>query len=127
MSDSTPPRGAITWTDLTVADAPGIRDFYAAVAGWQAMDVPMGGYADYAMRTEEGTTVAGICHARGPNANVPAQWLVYIAVPDLAAALLAARAHGGEVIDGPRDAGSGLMAVLRDPAGAVFGLFAAHA
>ena len=28
--------GSISWVDLTVADAPGGRDFYAAVTGWKA-------------------------------------------------------------------------------------------
>jgi predicted enzyme related to lactoylglutathione lyase len=35
--------------DLTVADAPAVRDFYAAVAGWTPAEVPMGEYSDYCM------------------------------------------------------------------------------
>ena len=29
-----PEPGTIAWADLTVADAPAVRDFYATVAGW---------------------------------------------------------------------------------------------
>ena len=32
------------------------------------------------------TGVAGVCHARGANANIPPVWLVYFTVADLAAA-----------------------------------------
>ena len=41
MSDAPPrpPVGTIGWTDLTVPDADGLRDFYSAVVGWGA-DAP---------------------------------------------------------------------------------------
>lgn len=29
-----PPLGAVAWVDLTVDDAPKVRDFYAGVVGW---------------------------------------------------------------------------------------------
>lgn len=45
--------------DLTVADAPAVRDFYAAVAGWTPAEVPMGGYSDYCMNTLERFLVNG--------------------------------------------------------------------
>ena len=35
MSDGKLAVGAISWVDLTVADAPGVRDFSAAVTGWK--------------------------------------------------------------------------------------------
>lgn len=66
MSDLT--FGAIGWIDLTVPNAPAVRDFYAAVVGWTVQDVKMGDYADYTMRTSEsGEAVAGVCHAQGTN------------------------------------------------------------
>ncbi|MFW5947166.1 MAG: hypothetical protein ACOCUW_01630 [Gemmatimonadota bacterium] len=42
MSGSKSGPGSIAWIDLTVADAPGIRDFYASVVGWTPSPVPMG-------------------------------------------------------------------------------------
>ena len=76
--------GTVSWMDLTVADAPRVRDFYREVVGWDVTDVDMGGYSDYCMNApESGATVAGICHARGVNADLPPQWLVYITVADL--------------------------------------------
>jgi hypothetical protein len=109
--------------DLTVADAPAVRDFYAAVAGWTPAEVPMGGYSDYCMNGPGGQTVAGVCHARGANAGLPAQWLVSIVVADLEASLAECRARGGTVLTGPKAMGQARYAVIRDPAGAAAALY----
>lgn len=121
----TPPKfGTISWTDLTIPNADAVRDFYAAVAGWQAQPVDMGGYSDYCMLPPGADApAAGICHARGDNANLPAQWLIYITVPDLATSLAACAAQGGKVVAPVREMGGGRMAVIQDPAGAVAALF----
>jgi predicted enzyme related to lactoylglutathione lyase len=125
MSDNAAPAaGTVGWVDLTVAEAPRLRDFYAEVVGWQPVPVEMGGYQDYSMMNAAGTGVAGVCHARGANADLPPVWLVYFVVPSLDAALAACAARGGEVVAGPRGAGpSARFAVLRDPAGAAFALY----
>lgn len=125
-NEATPP-GIMAWADLTVRDAAKVRDFYAAVVGWEAVPVPMGGYEDFQMNLP-GTDqpVAGICHARGANANLPAQWLVYITVPDLDASIEACAKHGGMLIVEPRGMGSyGRFCVIKDPAGAVMALIEA--
>ncbi len=118
-----PEVGTIGWVDLTVPDADLLKDFYREVVGWWAEPFAMGGYDDYVMMTPgTGRGVAGICHARGGNAGLPAQWLVYITVPDLDAALERCAAQGGSVIAPPKSAGGGRYAVIRDPAGAVAAL-----
>lgn len=117
--------GTIGWRDLTVEDADTVRDFYATVVGWESQGIDMGGYEDYAMVPASGSdAVAGICHARGSNAKVPPQWLVYITVEDVDESARRAAEQGGAVIDGPRDMGGGRFAVIRDPAGAVCALYA---
>ncbi|WP_069963599.1 VOC family protein [Lacunisphaera limnophila] len=119
-----PKTGTISWADLTVPDAVGVKDFYAAVAGWGVMPVAMDGYEDFCMMPPGAEMpAAGICHARGPNADLPAQWLVYITVPDLAAALAACQAKGGQIIRDAKEMGGAKMAVIRDPAGAVAALY----
>ena len=118
-----PKVGTIGWRDLTVADAEGVRDFYRRVVGWEPSPVDMGEYSDYNMLDGDGVPAAGICHARGPNADLPAQWLIYIAVDDLDAALAACAEGGGEVVSGPRSVGEDRMGVIRDPAGAVCALY----
>lgn len=119
------PIGSILWTDLTVPDAARVRDFYAKVVGWTSTGVDMGGYEDFSMNEPaSGKTVAGICHARGPNSDLPAQWLVYLTVADLERSLTRCRELGGEVVAGPKSLGpSGRFGVIRDPAGAVAALF----
>jgi len=116
--------GTIGWRDLTVEDATAVRDFYAAVVGWEFDEHPMGEYADYSMKVAGGgETVAGICHARGPNTGLPAQWLLYVTVEDLARSVAECEARGGAVLHGPRDMGPyGTLAVIRDPAGASMAL-----
>ena len=119
-----PAPGTIAWTDLTVPNASEVRSFYAAVAGWTASPVEMEGYEDYCMLPPGAEQpVAGICHARGMNAHLPAQWLIYITVADLRASLQACLANGGRVLSPERDMGGAKMAVIQDPAGAVAALF----
>lgn len=120
MSQQAKP-GKIVWQDLTVADAPGVRDFYSAVVGWTPGEVPMKDYADYTMSAGD-TVVGGVCHARGINANVPSAWLIYISVESVSATLARAVERGGSIVDGPRTMGDSEFAVIRDPAGAVFAI-----
>lgn len=126
MSETEPKPGSIAWHDLTVPDAASVRDFYREVVGWEPEGVDMGGYEDFQMCRPDGEPAAGVCWARGANADLPPQWLMYIVVADLGAALEAVRAHGGEVAAGPKGpAGPGGYAVIRDPAGAVAALYQA--
>lgn len=118
--------GTIGWIDLTVDDATRVRDFYAKVVGWTPADVPMGDYNDFNMVAANGHPAAGVCHRRGSNANLPPQWLIYIHVADLDASLAACTSNGGALLHGPVNfGGMGRYAVIRDPAGAVAGLFQA--
>ncbi len=126
MSDAEkPPVGSINWADLTVPDAPGVRDFYRAVVGWTATPFDMGGYEDFVMGAPGANApIAGICHARGANAGLPAQWLVYITVEDVGASAATCETLGGTVLVAPRELGAqGRFCVIRDPAGAVAALF----
>ena len=117
--------GSVGWTDLTVGAAEAVRDFYQAVVGWKSSEVEMGGYSDFSMNVPgSGRTVAGICHARGPNADLPAQWLIYIIVQDLDFSVERCVELGGRVIAGPKGMGTqGRYCVIRDPAGAVAALY----
>lgn len=124
----TPQPGKVGWMDLTVANAEVVRDFYRAVAGWDPQPLDMGGYNDFVMAAPDGSAAAGICHARGVNADIPPCWLVYITVADLPAALDAVRAEGGAVVAGPKgEPGRGRYAIIRDPAGVHSALYEAPA
>lgn len=123
--DRNPAPGTLAWTDLTVPNAEVIRDFYAQVVGWVPTPVSMGEYEDFNMTVPStGEPAAGICHARGSNADLPPVWMVYFLVEDLEGSLEAVRAAGGEIMTGPRTMGPGSgFAVIRDPAGAVAALY----
>jgi predicted enzyme related to lactoylglutathione lyase len=98
-----PPRvGTIGWIDLTVANAVKIRDFQKAVVGWTTSDVAMGDYSDFCMHpSADAPPVAGVCHARGHNADLPSQWLIYITVADLDASMALCKELGGKLLAGP--------------------------
>ncbi len=117
--------GTIAWIDLTVRNAEEIRSFYQRVTGWKTTELDMGGYSDFCMTASSNQkTVAGICHARGHNADLPAQWLVYITVRNLDESISLCMELGGKVVAGPKELGSGgRFCVIQDPAGAVAALF----
>jgi uncharacterized protein len=120
--------GTVGWMDLTVDDASSVRDFYAAVVGWQPQEISVGDYADYCMAPPRGNRVdnppvAGICHRRGANADVPPVWLVYVIVADIAASLQQVEARGGKVLSQTRSSSGGHYAIIEDPAGAVCALY----
>lgn len=116
--------GRIGWIDMTVDDASGLRDFYAAVVGWDSGAVSMGEYDDYSMLAPgSGDCVAGICHARGSNAALPPGWLIYITVKDVDASAAACVDNGGELVVEPRGLAGGRFCVIRDPGGSVAALY----
>jgi predicted enzyme related to lactoylglutathione lyase len=124
MSTRLPVVGSVTWTDLTVPNATAVSAFYSAVVGWKGVSLDMGGYNDFCMNEpKSGKTVAGVCHARGFNADLPPQWLIYITVGDLNASLRQCRKLGGKVLRKTRSLGEGRYNVIQDPAGAVAALF----
>lgn len=124
--------GQILWTDLTVENAEQVRDFYAAVIGWSFEPVGMGEYDDFMMVAkgqrprhlpEHTVRVAGVCHARGDNADLPAQWLNYFSVEDIETSRLAVVEQGGKIRTDVKSYGASKYCVIEDPAGAVCALY----
>ena len=124
MSNKKPEAGSMVWIDLTVENAESVRDFYCAVVGWTAEEVDMGGYSDFSMNTpESGTTITGVCHARGINDDMPPAWMPYFTVADLDASIARCSDLGGVVVVEPRTLGDGRFCGVKDPAGAVAALY----
>lgn len=63
-----------------------------------------------------------VCHARGSNVNIPSQWLLYVAVEDVAAGAANCERLGGKILDGIRKMNGKDFCVIRDPARAVLAL-----
>jgi len=116
--------GKIGWIDMTVENAADIRDFYAKVVGLKPEDVSMGDYSDYNMTMPaNGEPVAGICHALGSNADLPAGWLIYFVVEDAEASAVTCTNNGGSVVVPVRGLAGGQFCVIKDPSGAVAALY----
>lgn len=120
-----PEIGSITWCDLTVPNATEVKNFYEKVIGWKADPVSMGDYDDYSMIAPESNKIAaGICNAKGINAKLPPQWLIYITVDNVDKSIKTCLELGGKVlIEAKTISNYGRFCVIQDPAGAVCALF----
>ena len=114
--------GKPAWIDLTVPDAEAVRDFYKTVIGWESEPVSLGDYDDYNMTRDDNATT-GICHQRGANKDIPAQWMVYFTVADYDASLAKVTELGGQVLIPTRGVAGQRFAIIEDPAGAVCAIY----
>ncbi|MFD1621335.1 VOC family protein [Thalassotalea marina] len=115
--------GHMAWLDLSVGNADQVKSFYQEVIGWQSSEVSMGDYNDYAMLTDEGEAVAGICHAKGCNIDIPPAWLPYFLVENIEQAAQAVQDKGGSMVTEIKSMGDDKYAVIKDPAGAVCAIY----
>lgn len=117
--------GEMVWMDLTVPEASKVSNFYHKVLGWSSVDVPMnkGEYNDFAMSSPNEKTVTGICHAKGPNADMPAVWLPYFLVEDIEQAVETVIGQGGSLATEIKSMGDDKYTVIKDPSGAMCALY----
>ena len=113
--------GARSWNELGSPDLEGSASFYGELFGWTT--APMEGEMPYlVISTAAGTSNGGI---RPPMPEgAPPFWLVYFATDDLAGTLAKVSEHGGSVLMGDTDIGIAHIAIVQDPQGAVFALYA---
>lgn len=115
--------GGVSWIDLTVKDAGKVKDFYSSVVGFEVEACSMGEYDDFVMKSpKDESAQLGICHAKGPNSDIPPQWMVYFNVSDVEAAVKQTVQLGGQLVRGKTDMGSYYMCIIKDPAGAMAAL-----
>jgi uncharacterized protein len=112
--------GALTWADTATTDPEGAQAFYSALLGWDfqrlSEDPPYWVILN-GERANGGMTV--------PPEGVPANWFPYFAVEDVEAAMEKARDAGGNPFIGPVDVpNGGRFALIQDPQGAAFAVFA---
>lgn len=114
--------------ELATTDQAASKTFYSTLFGWSCQDIPLGPEAVYTMFALDGrrTGAAFTIRPEERAAGIPPHWQLYIAVKDVDAALARALELGGTAIHNAIDVGTfGRMAVIEDPAGAVFSMWQA--
>jgi uncharacterized protein len=121
------PAGVPCWIDTAQPAVDAAIRFYAALFGWDfAGPGPMSGdpVGRYHVARLRGQDVAGISTIPAEGAPPSPVWMTYVAVENVETAATRAREAGGTVVVAPLEAlPAGRMAVLRDPAGAVFAVW----
>lgn len=119
-----PKIGDVAWLDLTVTDATHVKDFYQKVIGWNVEECSMGDYNDYSMLSPvSGDAKAGVCHAKGPNADLPAVWMPYFLVENIDQSVADVIELGGKQLTAIKSMGNDRYVVIKDPAGAICSLY----
>jgi uncharacterized protein len=112
--------GALSWNELASTDLDASAGFYSELFGWEAQ--PFEGMEfPYRIIQNGGSSNGGM---RESQQNEPTYWLVYFGTDDIDASLAKSTELGGTTLMGPMDIGMGKIAILQDPQGAVFALFA---
>jgi predicted enzyme related to lactoylglutathione lyase len=115
--------GSFCWIELATTDQNAAKNFYGKLFGWAVNDMPMGPNDFYSMFTLEGKYAAAGYTLRPDQRaqGVPPHWMIYVAVESADAAAARAAQLGGKVLAPAFDVyEAGRMAVIQDPAGAVF-------
>lgn len=114
--------GTFSWVDLATSDAAGAKVFYGGLLGWEFEDMPVPDSPPYSMATLGGRRVAALYPKR--DESQPSAWLSYVTVEDADATAARAIELGANAISEPFEVlEAGRMAVLQDPAGAVFAIW----
>jgi hypothetical protein len=118
--------GTFSWVDLATTDAAAATAFYGELFGWEPADTPAGEGRTYTMLRLDGDDV-GALFEMGPEMRargVPPTWTSYVTVEDANAVAARTRELGGAVHAEPFDVmQAGRMALLEDPAGAMFAVW----
>lgn len=124
MSDVKYEEGMFCWADLSAKDVEAAKRWYSEVFGWEM--TPSDPNMHYSMALQDGKMVAGFGQLpeEMQKQGVPPMWSSYAWTEDCAKVEAAAVEQGAEVIFPTMAVGeAGSMAFLKDPTGAVFGLW----
>lgn len=122
--------GSFCWIELATTDQSAAKSFYGDLFGWTATDNPMGPDEVYSIFKLGGrdTGAAHTLYKGQREQGVPPHWSLYIAVDSADDAAAQAAKLGGKVLAPAFDVFDiGRMAVLQDPAGAMFSVWQAKA
>jgi predicted enzyme related to lactoylglutathione lyase len=112
--------GALVWNELQSPDLDASARFYGALFGWDVQELP--DMAERYLSIKNGEANNGGMRQLTP--GTPPAWLVYFGVDDIDAAIASVEELGGMKLMGPIDIRIAKLAVVQDPQGAVFALYA---
>jgi uncharacterized protein len=118
--------GSFCWIELGTSDQNAAKNFYGALFGWAAQDIPMGPNDFYTMFQLEGRNAAAAYTLRPGQRSqgVPPHWMIYVAAENADESAKRTAQAGGQVLAPAFDVFDvGRMAVLQDPTGAVFSVW----
>lgn len=118
--------GSFCWIELATSDQNSAKSFYTALFNWTANDSPMAPGEFYTIFQLRGRAAAGgyTLMPDQRSQGVPPNWLLYVCVENADESASRAASLGGKILRGAFDVfGFGRMAVLQDPAGAVFAVW----
>jgi uncharacterized protein len=113
--------GALVWNELGSPDLAASSAFYSGLFGWNI--APFEGSPEPYLSIKNGEANNGGMRELS-QAGVPPHWLVYFGVEDIDGALARVNELGGTKMAGPIDIQIAKIAVVQDPQGAVFALYA---
>jgi hypothetical protein len=113
--------GSLCWNELASVDPEASADFYSELFGWKIEPVEGMQMTYLGVQNSEGHDNGGI---RAAMDGEPTYWLVYFGTADVEAGTARGTDLGGATLVPPTDIGWGKIAVVQDPQGAVFALFA---
>ena len=118
--------GRIIWHDLLTQDIEASKAFYQGLFGWEFERIPFslgfGRSSDYLLIRNQGRLVGGMFDTSASRRDVNnSQWVAVMSVADVDKGVAAVTAAGGRTLTPPTDLKDrGRIAVVEDPAGALF-------
>jgi uncharacterized protein len=112
--------GCLTWNELHTPDVAAALEFYTGLFGWNTEEMDTGGGPQYVVIKVGERTNGGVMDTQE---GEPPNWLPYFVVDDRDAAAEKAKELGATEL-ARFDPPQGQIAVLTDPQGAPFGIFA---
>jgi len=123
-TDDRAPVGDMSWHELWTTDNAAAYDFYTKLFGWESA----GEFSDpqigvYRMFGRNGVPLGGMATILPQMEGMPPNWLPYVRVTDLEAAVERVKANGGQVIVGPMEVpGGDRVAQCIDALGGAFAM-----
>jgi uncharacterized protein len=118
--------GTFCWVELVTTDLAASEQFYGELFGWDWRPAADTRAANGIAFTLDGAVVCGMTTLPGQHheSGTPPHWRAYVSVDRLDAALAETERLGGaRVADGDDERGDARTAFIKDPSGAVLGLW----